>query len=88
MKKNKNHITNFIIDKLGSNSGSFVSILTLVSCGFFAGIYYKESQNNIVILELKKNNYIEIVNLKNKIQKIELENNYLKLKLTENEKRQ
>lgn len=59
-----------------------MSIFTLIGFGFGAGIYYNNFVRNIEILELKKQNFIEIQDVKSQIQLLQIENKELNIKLT------
>jgi hypothetical protein len=76
-----------LIAKLGTNAGTVVSIFTLIGFGFGAGIYYNNFIRNIEILELKKQNFIEIQEVKSQIQILQIENKELNIKLTYYEKK-
>lgn len=77
-----------LIKKLGTNAGTVVSIVSLIGLGFGAGIYYNNFVRNIEILEIKKQNFIEIQEVKSQIQLLQIENRELNIKLTYYEKRE
>ena len=70
-----------LIIKLGTKSGTLVSILVIASMGFAAGVCTNNYIKNIEILELKKENFIEIQDLNTQLQILKLENKDQLLKL-------
>jgi hypothetical protein len=55
--------------------------------GFGVGVYFNNNVRNIEILELKKQNFIEIQELKLQMQLLQIENKDQNLKLTDYEKK-
>jgi len=85
VKKKKKPTFQFLIKQMGTSTGTTVSILTLLGMGFMAGIYYNNIMKNIEILEIKKDNFIEIRKLKLEIELLKLENKEIKIKITDYE---
>jgi hypothetical protein len=81
-----NSSINFLINKLGTNAGTVVSISTLIGLGFGAGIYYNNLERNIEKLEIAKKNFDEVQELKTKMQILEIDNKNLTNTLTKYEK--
>lgn len=55
--------------------------------GFGVGVYFNNNVRNIEILELKKQNFLEIQELKLQMQLLQIENKDQNLKLTDYEKK-
>lgn len=73
-----NKSINLLIISLGTNVGTIISVLTLIGMGFTAGIYYNDYKKNIEILDIKKDYFIQIKELKNDRDKLEMNNEFLK----------
>jgi hypothetical protein len=69
-----------LFSKLGSTGGTIVSISALITLGFVAGTNYTNNQRNIELIDMKKQNSIEINTLNTKIMYYEFENERLKSK--------
>ena len=76
-----------MIRNLGTNAGTFISILTLLGMGFSAGIIYNDFKKNIDILDLKKENFKEIKELNSKIEILITEKKEILVKLKKYEKK-
>jgi hypothetical protein len=85
MAKNKEISFQFLIKQMGTSVGTTISILTLLGMGFTGGIYYNSYIKNVEILDIKKNNFIEIQSLSYEIKSLKFENKELKIKITDNE---
>lgn len=85
-KKKKKSIETLII-KMGSNAGTAISFLTLIGMGFGAGLYYQNLEKNVEIIELKKNNFIELKDLVREIENLKIENKELILKIADYEQK-
>ncbi|ADF51643.1 hypothetical protein ZPR_1307 [Zunongwangia profunda SM-A87] len=72
---------------MGTSAGTAISIFTLLGMGFTAGVYYNDYVKNVEILEIKKNNFIEIQTLSYEIESLKLENKELKIKITDYEQK-
>ena len=72
---------------MGTSAGTTISILTLLGMGFTAGIYYNNYVKNVEILDIKKDNFIEIQSLSYEIESLKLENKELKIKITDYEQK-
>ncbi|RMA67694.1 hypothetical protein BXY75_0004 [Ulvibacter antarcticus] len=70
---------------MGTNTGTAISILTLIGMGFGAGVYYQNLEKNVEIIEIKKNNFIELKNLVREIDNLKIENKELILKIADYE---
>ncbi len=88
MAKKKNKISfQFLIKQMGTSAGTAISIFTLLGMGFTAGIYYNSYVKNVEILEIKKNNFIEIQTLSYELKSLKLDNKELKIKITDYEQK-
>lgn len=54
--------------------------------GFGAGVYYNNYIRNIEILQIQKNNFLEIKTLQTQLQILQIENKEQNIKLTSYEK--
>lgn len=70
---------------MGTNTGTAISILTLIGMGFGAGLYYQNLEKNVEIIEIKKNNFIELKDLVREIDNLKIENKQLILKIADYE---
>ncbi|PLB18132.1 MAG: hypothetical protein TRG1_3051 [Flavobacteriaceae bacterium FS1-H7996/R] len=70
---------------MGTSAGTAISILTLLGMGFTAGIYYNNYVKNVEILDIKKNNFMEVRTLKFEIESLKLDNKELIIKITDYE---
>jgi hypothetical protein len=86
LKLNISSGLNALIKNLGTNTGTFISITTLVGMGFSGGIYYNDYKKNIEILDLKKEHFLKLQELTTQNQLKELEISQLKFTLTKDEK--
>jgi hypothetical protein len=88
IKPNKNRTLslNSLIRNLGTNAGTFISILTLLGMGFSAGSYYNDFKKNIEILDIQKENFKEIKDLNSKIEVLITEKKEILVKLKRYEK--
>ncbi|WP_121905661.1 hypothetical protein [Ulvibacter antarcticus] len=84
-KKKRNLSIEILIKKMGTNTGTAISILTLIGMGFGAGVYYQNLEKNVEIIEIKKNNFIELKNLVREIDNLKIENKELILKIADYE---
>ncbi|AXP81254.1 hypothetical protein CJ739_2173 [Mariniflexile rhizosphaerae] len=75
----------FLIKQMGTSAGTAISILTLLGMGFTAGIYYNNYVKNVEILDIKKNNFMEVRTLKFEIESLKLDNKELIIKITDYE---
>ena len=88
MSNKKRKITiQYLIKQMGTSTGTTISILTLLGMGFTAGSYYNSYVKNVEILEIKKNNFLEIQSLSFEIESLKLINKELNLKITDYEQK-
>ena len=88
MSRKKRKISlEYLIKKMGTSFGTTISILTILGMGFTAGSYYNSYIKNVEILEIKKNNFLEIQSLSIEIESLKLFNKELKLKITDYEQK-
>jgi hypothetical protein len=88
MPKKKTKISfQYLIKQLGTNTGTTISIFTLVGMGFGAGIYYQNLQKNLEILEIQKNNFIEVKSITTELEKLKIEEKKLILKIADYEQK-
>ena len=86
-KKSSTFSLNSLIRNLGTNAGTFISILTLLGMGFSAGSYYNDFKKNIEILDIQKENFKEIKDLNSKIEVLITEKKEILVKLKRYEKK-
>lgn len=85
-KKNKISLES-IISKLGTQASFVITLCTIFSLGFGAGMYIENTSNNIKVLELKNSHYKEVRLLNQHIDSIQFQRNILLLKITEYEQK-
>ncbi|MEA1787716.1 hypothetical protein U1E44_16560 [Arenibacter sp. GZD96] len=86
-KKKKNIPFQYLIKQLGTSSGTALSIIAILSAGFGAGVYYQNLQKNLEILEIQKNNFIEVKSFTTELEKLRIEKKRLILKIADYEQK-
>ena len=71
---------NSLFRNLGTNTGTFISVLTLLGMGFSSGIYYNDYKKNIEILDIKKAAFTELKELKDQNHFLSIEVKEIKAK--------